>query len=117
LSIASSLVLGTGLAFVRDSWDRTVRDGDDIQRLTGLGMLAVVPDFDKPTVGTLPRRVRRQVARSRRSAVSAWRRVGQVAFGVAAPEDNSRRPLLLGNGNMPPRAEPYRTLRTSLLLS
>lgn len=117
LSIATSLVLGTGLAFLRDSWDRTVRDGQDVERLTGLGTLAVVPDFDKPLIGTVPNRVKRTVARSRRSALVAWRKIGQRAFGMEAAEDHTTRPLLLGNGNMPPRAEPYRTLRTALLLS
>jgi succinoglycan biosynthesis transport protein ExoP len=32
-------------------------------------------------------------------------------------DDTTRRPLLIGNGTMPPRAEPYRTLRTSILLA
>src|SRR6184192_618034 len=46
LSVATGLLLGTGIAFLRESSDLTIRDARDIHRATGLGTLAVVPNFD-----------------------------------------------------------------------
>jgi hypothetical protein len=45
ISIVVGLLLGTGLAFLRDSFDRSIRDVNDLRRVTGLATLAIVPDF------------------------------------------------------------------------
>lgn len=94
LSLMTSLLLGTGLAFVLDSAENTVRDARDVLRTTGLGTLAVVPDF------------------------TGGKSLGRRLTGGRVPATPT---LLLGNGNGnghdPLQAEAYRTLRTSLLLS
>src|SRR5262249_50651939 len=46
LSVVTGLLVGTGIAFLSDSMDLTIRDARDIHRATGLGTLAVVPSFD-----------------------------------------------------------------------
>src|SRR5262245_8634358 len=120
LSTVVGLVLGTGLAFLYEALDRRVHDTRDLARATGLGMLAVVPDYDKPLLGSFKNRVRRTVSRSRRQALDSWKRLGHMAFGNDAavlPSPLGTPPFLLGNGTMPPRAEAYRTLRTALLLA
>jgi capsular exopolysaccharide synthesis family protein len=90
ISLVTSLLLGTGFAFVLDSAESTVRDARDVLKTTGLDTLAVVPDFNGgPSL--------------------AHRLTG--ARKVGPPQ------LLLGNGHDPVHAEAYRTLRTSLLLS
>ncbi|TMA69420.1 MAG: polysaccharide biosynthesis tyrosine autokinase [Deltaproteobacteria bacterium] len=99
LSAVTGLLLGTGIAFLRESSDLTIRDARDIHRATGLGTLAVVPNFD----GVLGERN----ARLRRALGAA---AGLVRFGSGNGHTN-------GNGHAPPPAEAYRTLRTALLLS
>jgi len=120
LSVVAGLMLGTGLAFLREAFDQSIMDGRDLRRTTGLDTLTVVPDYDKPFLGSLRQRVRWRLGRSRRRALDAWKQVGQLAFGNdagAPPPPLGAPPFLLGNGTMPPRAEPYRTLRTALLLA
>ncbi len=120
LSAIAGLVLGTGLAFLREAFDQGIKDGQDLRRATGLGTLAVVPDYDQPLVGSARLRLRRRLGRTRRRALDTWKRLGYLAFGNdagAPPPPLGRPPFLLGNGTMPPRAEPYRTLRTALLLA
>src|SRR5207249_1074706 len=70
LSAVTWLLLGTGIAFLRESSDLTIRDARDIHRATGLGTLAVVPNFD----GVLGERN----ARLRRALGAA---AGLVRFG------------------------------------
>jgi capsular exopolysaccharide synthesis family protein len=120
LGFVTSLVLGGGLAFVRDSMDRTIRDAADLHRATGLRTLAIVPDFSIPMFATPVILARRRVKNARRRLKYGWRRIGEMAFGLEATHPMAAGlmppPLLLGNGVMPLRAEPYRTLRTALLL-
>jgi capsular exopolysaccharide synthesis family protein len=106
LGFAASLVLGTGLAFLRDSWDRTIRDAQDVRRVTGLGTLAIVPDFDASALGRL---------RSR--TVRAERLVNGRNGGNHHAGGPVTSALVLGNGAVTPLVEAYRTLRTALLLS
>jgi capsular exopolysaccharide synthesis family protein len=125
VSLLTGLLLGTGLAFLRESWDCTIRDAEHVQRAGGLGTLAVIPEFEGGNGAasvrswtwsrtTLPGRP--EVTRSRREPNNgsangrAARRHARAV--IAAP------PLLLGNGfENPISAEAYRTLRTSLLVS
>jgi len=133
LAVATGLLLGTGIAFLRDSSDVTIRDARDMHRATGLGTLAVVPNFD----GLLDDRkgLFSRVLRLGRTGSPNGHTNGHVnghangngkngngdgndikpAAKPAADPDSP--PLLLGNGSVPPPAEAYRTLRTALLLS
>jgi capsular exopolysaccharide synthesis family protein len=122
LSVVTGLLLGTGLAFLRDSWDGTIQDANDIRRVTGLGTLAVIPDFEKRAAGTLPEELRWRAADARRLALRGWQRVtaltsrnGKAARPEAAAALGSPA-LVLGRAEVKPSAEAYRTLRTSLLL-
>ena len=124
LSLVTSLLLGTGIAFVRDSSDRTIRDAEDIYRATGLGTLAVVPEFSSESSATktkalVPFRVPglrtlewKQSQRVERAASpDGSLSPGDAHAGIPSPR------LLLGNGVVTSSAEAYRTLRTSLLLN
>jgi capsular polysaccharide biosynthesis protein len=46
VALAAALVLGVLLAFVLDYLDDTVKTSDDVKKLFGLRVLAVVPDID-----------------------------------------------------------------------
>jgi capsular exopolysaccharide synthesis family protein len=122
ISFATGLLLGGGIAFLRDSLDPTVRDAKDIQRSTGLGTLAVIPDFDTVLPHSAGARIRQRVAHTQHKAAKGLKRIGfggngRHGHGVLDPSQASP-PLVLGNGGtLPPPAEAYRTLRTSLLLS
>jgi polysaccharide biosynthesis transport protein len=120
LSLVTALLLGTGLAFLRETTDRTIRDPHGIRGATGLGTLAIIPDFDIAP-RSLPDALRWHAKRVGRVAGRGWQRLRQISApaGLAtepAPADVSP-PLLLGDGMEPAWAEAYRTLRTSLLLS
>src|SRR6185295_3664705 len=107
LSFATSLLLGVGFAFLRDTWDSTIRNSSDIRRITGLGTLAVVPDFDIDVAGSAPARLKARAQKAGNALV-------HVGNGNGHGRASS---LVIGNGSVPPLVEAYRTLRTSLLLS
>ena len=115
LSVVTGLLLGTGIAFLRDSMDVTIRDARDIHRATGLGTLAVVPSFD----GLLDEKkgLFRRMLKSGATNGHANGNGNGNGNGDKPVVDPASPPLLLGNGSMPPTAEAYRTLRTALLLS
>jgi capsular exopolysaccharide synthesis family protein len=112
LSLATGLVFGTGLAFLRESWTRMVRDPDDVERATGLETLAVIPNFDDPPAGSAPERLRWHAARARAAAASGLR-----LLRPGPPTSSPPARYLPGTVGMSPAAEAYQTLRTSLLLS
>ena len=113
LSVATGLLLGTGIAFLSESADVTIRDARDMHRATGLGTLAVVPNFD----GLLDDR-KTFFSRALKLGRTGSRNGHANGNGHAKPAaDPASPPLLLGNGSVPPPAEAYRTLRTALLLS
>jgi capsular exopolysaccharide synthesis family protein len=117
LSLITGLVLGAGLAFVREAWDNTIRDAQSLRAAAGLGTLAIIPDFDAPPPGPLPERLRWHAARARRRAVTEWARIAKLMSSngkrvVVQPAP----PLVLGNGHDFLSAEAYRTLSTALVL-
>ncbi len=140
LSLVTGLLLGAGLAFLRDSFDRSIRDAHDLRRVTGLATLAVVPDFRVGLTESPQLWWQSQTARVRRIASGGWNRLGLPGGSanghhngngdgngngnghanghgiVDVVEVQGAPPLVLGNGHVWRSAEAYRTLRTSLLL-
>ena len=99
LAFLVGLIGGIGLAIFREYLDNTVKSPDDIENLTGLPSLAVVPALP----GTLTRNHRRLV----------WpggRRLPQAGLGA-------RVELLSYSQPKSQISEAFRALRTSLLLS
>jgi polysaccharide biosynthesis transport protein len=111
LSLVTGLVLGTGLAFLREFWRPAVCNAVDVRRVTGLPTLAVVPDFAGPPLGSPPERLRWHATRVRGAMVAARLRLlgGDGGTPLAAP--------VVANGTFSPFAEAFQTLRASLLLS
>ncbi|MFZ0922419.1 MAG: polysaccharide biosynthesis tyrosine autokinase [Candidatus Acidiferrales bacterium] len=97
LAFLIGLVGGVGLAFLREYLDNTVKSPDDVQNLTGLPCLAVVPSF-------AGRNGSRSLARISRQA-------GANANG------DSRVELISLQQPKSLVSEAFRALRTSLLLS
>lgn len=98
LSILVGLVGGVGLALFREYLDNTVKSPDDIETLTGLPSLAVVPSL--PGLNGHHKRLSR-VAREALPSSASGSRVELLAF--AQPKSQI--------------SEAFRALRTSLLLS
>lgn len=117
LGALTGALLGTGLAFLRESWDRTIRDVHDIRRTTGLGTLAVVPELEVSGPMAARERLKLRAARAQRLARARFKQVAERVSGnavvAAAPKGPS---LVLGNGHINASAEAFRTLRTELLL-
>ena len=118
-------LLGIGLAFLRESWDRTIRDVHDIRRTTGLGTLAVVPELDVTGPMAARDRLKRRAARAQRLARARFKQVAERVsssnshdngHGAAATAAVKSPSLVLGNGHISASAEAFRTLRTELLL-
>ena len=97
LAFLIGLVGGVGLAFLREYLDNTVKSPDDVQNLSGLPCLAVVPSFA-----------------NRNGSRSLGRLSKQV--GVSAGGD-SRVELVSLQQPKSLVSEAFRALRTSLLLS
>lgn len=117
ISFATGLLLGGGIAFLRDSLDPTIRDAKDFQRCTGLGTLAVIPDFDSVLPISATARLRQSVSTTQRKAAQGLKRIG-FRNAITVDDVPGSPAVVLGNGKTtPPPAEAYRTLRTSLLLS
>lgn len=96
LALVVGLVGGVGLAFFREYLDNTVKTPDDIELLTHLPSLAIVPTLSKLSYGR-PRRLLR-------SGPHALPATGRAAL-VSHEQPQSQ------------MAEAFRALRTSLLLS
>jgi polysaccharide biosynthesis transport protein len=97
LALAVGLIGGLGLAFLREYMDNTIKTPDDIELLTRLPSLAVIPAFSP--------------ADARRN------RLGKMLKGSTMEAANL--PLELVSHSMPQSqmSEAFRSLRTSILLS
>ncbi|HEV2421561.1 MAG TPA: polysaccharide biosynthesis tyrosine autokinase [Candidatus Acidoferrales bacterium] len=95
LAFLIGLVGGVGLAFVREYLDNTVKSPDDVQNLTGLPCLAVVPSF---------------------AARNGHRSLARIS-GQAGADNGSRVELVSLQQPKSVVSEAFRALRTSLLLS
>jgi capsular exopolysaccharide synthesis family protein len=100
LALLVGLVGGIGLAIFREYLDNTVKSPDDVERLTGLPSLAVVP--------SLP---------NMNGHGGHLARVSGDADGAATPSGGSRVELLAYVQPKSQISEAFRALRTSLLLS
>jgi succinoglycan biosynthesis transport protein ExoP len=100
LSILVGIVGGVGLAIFREYLDNTVKSPDDVERLTGLPSLAVVPSLPSLTA---------QTGRGSRDG----KELGAAGTGSSA----SRVELLAYVQPKSQISEAFRALRTSLLLS
>ncbi len=98
LAILVGLVGGIGLAFFREYLDNTVKSPDDIETLTGLPSLAVVPSMPKLT--------------GHQNRLSS-----EANDGAPQQNSNSRVELLSYAQPKSQISEAFRALRTSLLLS
>jgi capsular exopolysaccharide synthesis family protein len=97
LALAVGLIGGLGLAFLREYMDNTIKTPDDIELLTRLPSLAVIPAFS--------------------SADARRNRVGKMLKGSTM--EAATLPLELVSHSMPQSqmSEAFRSLRTSILLS
>jgi capsular exopolysaccharide synthesis family protein len=103
LSLVAGLMIGTGIAFLREVTDSTIRDVSGVQRATGLGTLAIVPELEMQEKKFWQRRSQ---AMAKLPAIAG--------NGATIPSGDGRPTLALSAGWA--SAEAYRTLRTSLLL-
>ncbi len=114
LGLVLGLGLGLGVAFFLEYLDRTLKTPDDIERILGLPLLAVIPDISTGSDGY--GYARPYYGRSRAKHTGPPRRV--YADGVATPLPQGAKVELLPQ--TAPRlavSEAYRSLRTALLLS
>jgi capsular exopolysaccharide synthesis family protein len=120
-NLALGLVLGIGLGlgavFSLEYLDRTIKTADDVDRILGLPVLAVIPDVSRASGGYGYSRSSYGYGRSTRaSKATSGTPAGHHAAATAEQAD-VRIELL---PQVMPRlavSEAYRTLRTSLLLS
>jgi polysaccharide biosynthesis transport protein len=81
--LLAGLILGLALAILRETLNRTVRDTEELRRLTGLPLLGIVPE-------DLPRQLVPAASHPRSARAEAYR---QVRTTVMSASD--RRPLVL----------------------
>jgi capsular exopolysaccharide synthesis family protein len=55
LGLLSGLILGLGLAFLREALDKSVKSSEDLQRVTGLPVLATIPYARRLSAKRLPK--------------------------------------------------------------
>ncbi len=55
LGLLSGLIFGLGLAFLREALDKSVKSSDDLQRVTGLPVLATIPHARRLSAKRLPK--------------------------------------------------------------
>lgn len=96
LAFLVGLIGGVGLAYLREYLDNTVKSPDDVQNLTGLPCLAVVPAF---------------------SGRNGGRALKRASGQGAAANGDSRVELVSLHQPKSVVSEAFRALRTSLLLS
>lgn len=100
LALLVGLVGGVGLAVFREYLDNTVKSPDDIERLTGLPSLAVVPSLPNLNGHT-----------------GKLARIAGESVAASSPSIGSRVELLAYVQPKSQISEAFRALRTSLLLS
>lgn len=109
LALAGGLMLGAGLAFAQEHLNTLVRTPEEVEQLTGLSLLAVIPRGKEMRHGKIVMKP------SRPADHSAETTPGSSADGG----DGGGQTLAAGEARWAPEAglsEAYRTLRSSVLL-
>jgi uncharacterized protein involved in exopolysaccharide biosynthesis len=101
IGLAAGLMLGVGLAFVRDTFDDSVENGNEVEALTGVPVLGNIPLFEATSTVT---------------ALSTVKRAPQPQLQPSVPALRPSGNLWLNQKNSQ-ASEAYRTLRTTILLS
>lgn len=120
-NLALGLVLGIGLGlgavFGVEYLDRTLKTADDVDRILGLPVLAVIPDVSSGGGGYGYQRSAYGYGHSRRAAKPASRKPAGRKAADAAEKADVKIELLPYTMPRLAVSEAYRSLRTSLLLS
>lgn len=95
--LAVGLILGVTLAFLKEGLDNSIKDADDVEKLTSAPVLAIVP---------AARSLRLSKSRSKERNKDSPNPVENSAVALSVVQDPGS-----------PVAEAYRALRTSVLLS
>jgi capsular exopolysaccharide synthesis family protein len=98
LGLLFGVFIGLGSAFLTDSFDRTLRDPDEVEEITGLPVIGVIPSFaeaDRPYGSKHHKEKIKDIAPDSHPHNTVWM--------IAHPESAA--------------AEAFRALRTSIMLS
>ncbi|MDA8016059.1 MAG: polysaccharide biosynthesis tyrosine autokinase [Thermoanaerobaculia bacterium] len=139
-SVALALMVGLGAIFLLEYFDRTVKSPEELESLTGLPTLAVIPDIEESSGGLLGRYAKRYgyrysygaygygygygygysygYGRSTKAKKGKAMQIRGAQGKGAKAADEERRIELMPHFN--PRvavSEAYRSLRTALMLS
>ncbi|MEM9291321.1 MAG: polysaccharide biosynthesis tyrosine autokinase [Acidobacteriota bacterium] len=122
LALLAGLGLGLGLAAMLEFMDRSIKTADELERVTGLPTLAVIPDINKPSGGYGYSRLYYgyggtygsggKSGKSNKAGSGRERRRGE-----RGGEDLARIELLPFSHPRLAVSEAYRSLRTAVLLS
>jgi capsular exopolysaccharide synthesis family protein len=110
LALTCGLLFGVGLAFVKEHLNTVVRTPDEVERMTGLAMLAVIPRSKQQFIQAVRTRGPASNKRSGNSPMAAL--TNGNGAGEAAAAANGFAPWAPEQG----LSEAYRTLRSSVLL-
>lgn len=120
------LVAGTGLAFIFERLDNTVKNADDVKAFAGIPLLGVVPDFFANGLGRgygKPHQEKRPGA-GLKSLKKVWNPLAdRVMSAVGRPKPEARTEeqesmdLVVHFSPGSPFSEYYRSIRTTLLLT
>lgn len=114
--LAGGLLLGIGLGLLLQFLDRTLKSADELERVLGLPVLAVIPDLRQGARGSgYAYREAYGGGQQDDAAVAAPRRPGRLERRGAA--DEAAIELLPHHKPRLAVSEAYRSLRTALLLS
>lgn len=109
LGLMMGLLLGIGLVFLIEFLDRTVKDASELERLTGLPTLAVIPDSVEHAKGSTGYGYGYGAEAEARDKKGRWleKRIESESSIELLPHTRPRLAI----------SEAYRSLRTALLLS
>jgi len=109
LALACGLLFGIGLAFVKEHLNTIVRTPEEVERMTGLGLLAVIPKSRQQIQKVKSKRI----GGGRRSRSQVLALAGHTnGAGTEKPQENALVRWAPEQG----LSEAYRTLRSSVLL-
>ncbi len=86
LGLLSGLIFGLGLAFLREALDKSVKSSEDLQRVTGLPVLATIPYARRLSAKRLPK----IVAKIPRSPVAEAYRILSANIRFMAGKEHER---------------------------